>query len=165
MRKKIIALFDVLLYAIICGPLMISSICIFVFGELNSLDWVCQYWYLVVLFAVGIGVPWGGLLLISYCKFELDTVQFVTFPLTFSWGKACNNIDVQWNREASLSEIASVEIVKLAKDEIKSKVQRKHLVNKYLKLNLKYGATKYVYIARYTNAQIEKITKLLTTKN
>ncbi|MBQ9125647.1 MAG: hypothetical protein IJY13_03210 [Clostridia bacterium] len=164
MKGKIIAFYDVLLYAIICGPLMTYSIYIFCSGYLFFDDWIYEYWYLVILFAAGIGIPAGGLLLIRRCEFELDTVQFVTYPLTFSWEKASHNIDIEWNYEAFLSEIASVEIVKLTKDEKKSKVYWKHLFNKYLKINLKYGATKYVYIAHYSNAQIKKIIKLLTQK-
>ena len=66
MRKKIIAFYDVLLLSVICGPLMIFSILIFVFGKLHDLEWTLKYWYLVILFAVGIMLPIGCSLMIRY---------------------------------------------------------------------------------------------------
>ena len=69
MKGKIIAFYDVLLYAIICGPLMTYSIYIFCSGYLFFDDWIYEYWYLVILFAAGIGIPAGGLLLIRRCEF------------------------------------------------------------------------------------------------
>ena len=165
MKTKIIPLYDVLLYAIICGPLIISSLLILFFGQLNDFDWICQHWYLVVLFAVGIGVPMGGLLLVRYCEFQQDTVFFFYFPWTTSWKKAVDNIDISWNQNTFLSEIANVEIVKLTKEEKKSKVYWKHWFNKYLKISLKCGGEKYVYVANYSKDQIQQIIKLLTAQS
>ena len=58
------------------------------------------------------------------------------------------------------SEIKNIEIVKLTKEEKQTKVYYKHWFNKYLKINMKYGNPKYVYIGNYSNYQIEKIIKL-----
>ena len=84
MRKKIIAFYDVLLLSVICGPLMICSILIFVFGKLHDLEWTLKYWYLVILFAVGIMLPIGCSLMIRYISIRriinmssTDTVEAI----------------------------------------------------------------------------------------
>lgn len=60
-----------------------------------------------------------------------------------------------------ISEIKDIEIVKLTKEEKQAKVYYKHWFNKYLKINLKYGNQKYVYVGNYSIHQIEKIIEIL----
>ena len=118
MRKKIIAFYDVLLLSVICGPLMICSILIFVFGKLHDLEWTLKYWYLVILFAVGIMLPIGCSLMIRYISINnKNSIYFHYFPFTTSWKKAANNIDVKWNQNVFISEIKDIEIVKLTEEE------------------------------------------------
>lgn len=163
MRKKIIAFHDVLLLSVICGPLMICSILIFVFGKLHDLEWALKYWYLVILFAVGIMLPIGCSLMIRYISINnKNSIYFHYFPFTTSLKKAANNIDVKWNQNVFISEIKDIEIVKLTEEEKQTKVYYKHWFNKYLKINLKYGNPKYVYIGNYSNYQIKKIIKLIS---
>ena len=164
MRKKIIAFYDVLLSSVICGPLMICSILIFVFGKLHDLEWTLKYWYLVLLFAVGISLPTGCSLMIRYCIFNNNTIYFHYFPFATSWEKAAYNIDIRWNQDVLISEIKDIEIVKLTEKEKQTKVYYKHWFNKYLKINLKYGNPKYVYVGNYSNYQIKKIIKLAMSK-
>ena len=166
MRKKIIAFYDVLLLAVICGPLMICSISIFVFGKLHDLEWTLKYWYLVILFAIGIMLPIGCSLMIRYVSMnDKNSIYFHYFPFTTSWKKAANNIDVKWNQNVFISEIKDIEIVKLTEEEKQTKVYYKHWFNKYLKINLKYGGVKYVYVGHFSNFQINKIIRLVTMKN
>ena len=47
------------------------------------------------------------------------------------------------------------------KNEKQTKVYYKHWFNKYLKINLKYGNPKYVYVGNYSKYQINKIIKLV----
>ena len=61
-----------------------------------------------------------------------------------------------------ISEIKDIEIVKLTEEEKETKIYYKHWFNKYLKINLKHGKSKYVYIGNYANFQIKKIISLLT---
>ena len=147
----------------ICGPLIICSTSIFVFGKLHDLEWTCKYWYLVVLFAIGIVVPIAGILLFRYVVFKNnEAVHFHYFPFGFAnWNKYKSNIDDNWNRDAFVSEVKDVEIVKLTEEEKKIKVFYKHWFNKYLKINLKYGSSKYIYVGNYSNFQIKKIIRLL----
>ena len=53
---------------------------------------------------------------------------------------------------------------KLTEEEQQTKVYYKHWYNKYLKINLKYGNPKYVYVGNYSNYQVKKIIKLMTNK-
>ena len=165
MRKKIIAFYDVLLLSVICGPLMICSILIFVFGKLHDLEWTLKYWYLVILFAVGIMLPIGCSSMIRYISINnKNSIYFHYFPFTTSWEKAANNIDARWNQNVFISEIKDIEIVKLTAEDKQTKVYYKHWFNKYLKINLKYGNSKYVYVGNYSNYQIKKIIKLAMSK-
>lgn len=165
MRKKIIAFYDVLLLSVICGPLMIFSILIFVFGKLHDLEWTLKYWYLVILFAVGIALPIGCSLMIRYISINnKNSIYFHYFPFLTSWKKAANNIDIRWNQNVLISEIKDIEIVKLTAEDKQTKVYYKHWFNKYLKINLKYGNPKYVYVGNYSNYQIKKIIKLAMSK-
>ena len=50
------------------------------------------------------------------------------------------------------------------KNEKQTKVYYKHWFNKYLKINLKYGNPKYVYVGNYSKYQINKIIKLAYKK-
>ena len=52
----------------------------------------------------------------------------------------------------------------LTEEEKQTKVYYKHWFNKYLKINLKYGNPKYVYVGNYSNYQIKKIIKLAMSK-
>ena len=162
MKKKIIAFYDVLLFALICGPLLVSSILVLVFGQLGNMDWILKHWYWVVLFAIGIAVPVSGTLLIRFVIINEDSVHFHYFPFTKDWQKAMNNIDVKWNQDVHISEVSNVEIVKLTQEEKQTKVFYKHWFNKYLKINLSSGNLKYAYVGNYANFQIEKIIKLLS---
>ena len=106
-------------------------------------------------------VPIGGTLLFRYCVINNNLIHFHYFPFTTSRKKAANNIDVKWNQNVFISEIKDIEIVKLTENEKQTKVYYKHWFNKYLKINLKYGNPKYVYVGNYSKYQINKIIKLV----
>ena len=98
-----------------------------------------------------------------YCVIS-NSVHFHYFPFTTSWNKSANNIDIRWNQDVAISEIKNIEIVKLTEEEKQTKVYYKHWFNKYLKINLKHGNPKYVYVGNYSNYEIKKIIKLMTNK-
>ena len=165
MRKRIIAFYDVLLFAIICGPMIIAaSILLFMLVTKGTSEWIYENWYLVVAFAVTVMVPVGGIIIFRYCVINSDLIYFHYFPFTTSWKKAANNIDARWNQNVVISEIKNIEIVKLTEEEKQTKVYYKHWFNKYLKINLKYGNPKYVYVGNYSNYQIKKIIELACNK-
>ena len=165
MKKRIIAFYDLLFYAIICGPLIVVSISLLsLLVTKGTSEWIYKNWYLLVTFAVSFMLSIAGVSLFRYCIFNNNTIYFHYFPFTTSWEKAANNIDARWNQNVFISEVESVSIVKLSKEELNTKVFYKHWFNKYLKINLKYGNPKYVYVGNYSNCQIKKIIKHLNDK-
>lgn len=164
-KRKIIAFYDVLFYAIICSPLIvIAVILLFMLVTKGTHEWIFENWYYVVIFAVSLMLPIGGAMLFRYCLIETNTIYFHYFPFTKSWKKTSNNIDIKWNQNVFISEIKDVEIVKLTYEEKQSKVFYKHWFNKYLKINLKNDNSKYIYVGNYSKYQIKNIIKILTTK-
>ena len=161
MRKRIIPFYDLLLYAIVCGPLIVISVVLFFVMEVTT-EWTYENWYLVIIFAISVGLSIGGTLLFGYCIFEYDTIHFYYFPWGKTWKQAVNNIDCRWNQDVLISEIKDIEIVKLTEEEKQTKVYYKHWFNKYLKINMKYGSPKYVYVGNYSHWQIKKMIKLAT---
>lgn len=161
MRKRIIAFYDILFYAIICCPLIvIAVILLYMIVTKGTSEWIYKKWYLVVAFAISFMLPLGGSMLFRYLKIENNLMHFHSFPFSTSWKKASDNIDIRWNQDINISEIKYIEIVKLSKAEKQTKVFYKHWFNKYLKINLKYGNSKYVYVGNYSNYQIQKIIKI-----
>lgn len=165
MRKRIIAFYDVLLFAIVCSPMIVTSIILlFMLVTKGTSEWIYTNWYLVLIFAITLMVPVGGTLTFRYCVINNNSVHFHYFPFTKNWKKTVNNIDIRWNQDVIISEVKDIEIVKLKEDEKQSKVYYKHWFNKYLKINLKNGNPKYVYVGNYSNYQINKIIKLMINK-
>ncbi len=163
MKKKIIAFYDLLFYAIICGPLIVVSILLLsLLVTKGTSEWVYKNWYLLVTFAVSFMLSIGGAILFRYCIFNNNAIHFHYFPFTTSWEKAANNIDARWNQDAVISEIKDIEIVRLTEEEKQTLVYYKHWFNKYLKINFKYGNPKYIYVGNYSNYQIKRIIKILT---
>lgn len=165
MERKIISFYDALLYTIICGPMIVTSIILFIIISVNRRKigtnirsgWVYKNWYIVLIFAVSLAVPIPSILFIRFVSIERQTISFCFYPFTKSWENAVNNIDMLWNQNVIISEIKDIEIVKLTREEKQTKVYFKHWFNKYLKINLKYGKPKYVYVGNYSNHQIRKI--------
>ena len=165
MKKRIYAFYDVLLFSVTCGPLMICALLIFFFGKLADLEWALKYWYLVILFAIGLMLPIGCTLFLRYTSISNnESISFLYFPHGKTWEQAVNNIDCRWNQDVLISEIKDIEIVKLTEEEKQTKVYYKHWFNKYLKINMKYGNPKYVYVGNYSNWQIKKIIRLANKK-
>ena len=162
MRKRIMAFYDVLLFAIICSPMIfIAVILLFMLVTKGTSERIYENLYLVLVFAITFMVPIGGTMMLMYCVINNDSAHFHYFTFTKSWKNATNNIDIRWNQDVMISEIKDIEIVKLTKEEKQAKVYYKHWFNKYLKINLKYGNQKYVYVGNYSIHQIEKIIEIL----
>lgn len=161
MNKKI-AFYDIVIYLIICLPLFCASLIIGFNGLFTAdLEWLKDNLIMVVIFAIGMVLPIAGMLFIRYCEIKNNSIYFHYFPLTTSWEKGANNIDINWNQNVFISEIKYVEIVKLTEEKKKTRVYYKHWRNKYLKINLKYGNSKYVYVGNYSKNQIAKIINII----
>lgn len=168
-KKKIIAFYDLLVYIIICGSLIVwGCIClviILVTDSPNYMQWALEHWYYAVSLGLGIAIPAVGRFFIKYCEFSCGgEVYFWYFPFTSSWKKAANGIDPSWNQSIYKEEIVWVELIKLTKEEKKILTSTKFLFNKYLCIKLQSGKEKYVYVATYAPWQIKRICSILLEK-
>lgn len=158
MRKRVIAFYDVLIFSIICSPMIVLSVLLlFVLVTKGTSEWIYVNWYLVIIFAISFMIPIGGTLMFRFCVIKNDEIHFHYFPFTKNRNKIANNIDIRWNQDVFISEIKDIEIVKLTEKELETKVYYKHCFNKYLKISINYGNPKYVYVGNYSNYQINKI--------
>lgn len=163
MRKKIIiSFYDLLLYGIFLASIIVTIV---ILSVKSIIDWS---WIFNPNFRATLrnANPIASIivlfLFVRHFKVDYNTAEFYYFPFTTSWYKVSHNIDANWNQKIILSEIKDIEIVKLTKEEKRTKVFYKHWFNKYLKINLISGSTKYVYVGNYTNSQIQKIINLMT---
>ena len=165
MKKRIIAFYDVLIYAVLCIPLIVFSIILlFTLITHGTHSWINENWYLVLVFAICSVFSIAGTMLFRYCIFENNSAHFHYFPFTTSWEDATTNIDIRWNQNVFLSEVVNVKIVTLTSEELKTKVFYNHWFNKYLKIDLISGESKCVYVGNYSTLQVRKIIKLLKSK-
>lgn len=163
MRKKIIiSFYDLLLYGIFLASIIVTIV---ILSVKSIIDWS---WIFNPNFRATLrnANPIASIivlfLFVRHCKVDYNIANFYYFPFTISRCKVSHNIDANWNQKIILSEIKDIEKVKLTKEEKRTKVFYKHWFNKYLKINLISGSTKYVYVGNYTNSQIQKIINLMT---
>lgn len=64
---------------------------------------------------------------------------------------------ISYNSEININDVEKIEVITLTKEEQKKYIGYKHILKKYLKFQLKYGKSKYVYVGNYSNHQIKKI--------
>ena len=159
MRKRFIAFYDALCFAIMAGIMWSAAIVILVTGHLGDFDWCVQNWYLVLTFAVCIATPTTALFCLQKITIDLSCDKVQLFYLV-NYRK--NDKDLHSNWVIYPSEIESIKVVNLSKEEKLQHTSAKFLFSKYLKINLKYGHCKYVYVSHYSNSQIKKIIHLLS---
>ena len=161
MNRNFIALYDAIVYSTSSAYSIMNVLYILFFGKLGDLEWCIQNWHLVVLFAVSVALPIGLMLFIQRIKIDFRIGKLEAHYLV-NYSKNDRDMNSNWN--IYLSEIESAEIVKLSKEEKREYTSAKFLFNKYLKVNLKFGHSKYLYVSHYSNFQIKKIIQLLVSK-
>lgn len=162
MKKRFIAFYDALCFAIIAGIMWTTAIVIFITGHLGDFDWCAKNWCLVVAFAICVAVPVTIMLTLQRVTIDLYCDKVELFYLVND-NKNKRDYNSNWN--VYPSEIKSIEVVKLSKEEKRKYTSAKFLFKKYLKVNLKFGHSKYIYVSHYSNCQIRKIISLLTGQN
>lgn len=162
MKKiKITAFWDLLVGAIICSILFTIAIYIVIVVK-DDKRWNDISWYYALICAICIAIPVTIMLSLQKISIDLSRDKVELFYLV---NLKNNNQDLHSNWSLYPSEIESIELVKLSKDEKRKYTSARFIFNKYLKINLKYGHCKYVYVSHYSNCQIKKIIQMLTTKN
>lgn len=162
MKKRFIAFYDALCFSIIAGIMWTTAIVIFITGHMGDFDWCVQNWYLVVAFAICIAVPVTIMLSLQKMTIDLSCDKVSLFYLV-NYRK--NDRDLHSNWIIYPSEIESIEIVKMSKEEKRKYTSARFLFSKYLKVNLKFGHIKYIYVSHYSNYQIKKIIQMLLSKS
>ena len=161
MKKiKITAFWDMLIGSIVCSILFTVAIYIFIVVK-GDKGWNDISWYHTLICAICVAVPVTIMLSLQKITIDLSCDKVEIFYLV---NDNKNERDYNSNWNIYPSEIESVEIVKLSNEEKRKYTSAKFLFSKYLKINLKYGHCKYVYISHYSNSQIRKIKKMLTKK-
>ncbi|MGM9899284.1 MAG: hypothetical protein ACI32E_01735 [Bacilli bacterium] len=162
MKKRFIAFYDALCFSIIAGIMWTTAIVIFITGHMGDFDWCVQNWYLVVTYAICIAVP--VTVMLSMQKMTID-LSYDKVSLFYLVNYKKNDRDLHSNWIIYPSEIESIEIVKLSTEEKRKYTSARFLFSKYLKVNLKYGHIKYIYVSHYSNYQIKKIIQMLLSKS
>ena len=158
MKKRFIAFYDALFFSIIAGIMWTIAIVILTTGRMGDFDWLVQNFHLVVVYAICITVPVTILLSLQKIKIDLSCDKVSLFYLV-NFRK--NDRDLHSNWIIYPSEIESIEIVKLSYNEKRKYTSARFLFSKYLKVNLKFGHSKYIYVSHYSNYQIKKIIQML----
>ena len=162
MKKRFIAFYDALFFSIIAGIMWTIAILILISGKMSSFDLCVQNWYLVLTFAICIAVPVTSMFTLQKVTIDLscDKVELIYLV---NDDKNERDINTNWNIHPS--EIQSVEVVKLSKEEKRKYTSALFLFSKYLKITMKYGNVKYVYISHYSNNQIFNIKNMLVNRH
>lgn len=159
MRKRFIAFYDALCFSIVAGVMWTIAVMILITGQFGDFDWCVENWYLVLAFAICVVVPITIMFSLQKISIDLSCDKVSLFYLV-NFRK--NEKDLHDNWIIYPSEIESIDIVKLSNEEKEKYTSARFVFNKYLKINLKFGHCKYVYISHYSNWQIKKIIQMLT---
>ena len=159
-RIKITAFWDMLIVSIVCSILFTVAIYIFIVVK-GDKGWNDISWYHTLICAFCIAVPTTALFCLQKITIDLSCDKVQLFYLV-NYRK--NDKDLHSNWVIYPSEIESIKVVNLSKEEKLQHTSAKFLFSKYLKINLKYGHCKYVYVSHYSNSQIKKIIHLLSNK-
>ena len=157
--KKIYSIYERLVS--IFSILLLSIIAVILFTKYNShiilviIAYICIVFIVVALLKL-FSFP-------SHIVIRDNKIKVFDFPL-LATNKfyAKKRSLILYNSEINIDDVEKIEIITLTREEQLKYIGYKHLLRKYLKLNLKYGNPKYVYIGNYSNYQIKKIIKLVS---
>ena len=160
MKKAFEAKYDKVICGILAVLLWPTALIILIKGNFDDLDWVIKNVHWVLIFAICIVLPFIGMF---STKFTIDLYSDKVI-LFYVVNLRRNKFDIETNWTFKPSQIENVEVVRLTKEEKKKYTSTKFWFHKYLKIDLNYGSSKYVYVSHYSDKQIKEIIKLLTTK-
>lgn len=159
MRIRITGLYDVINYVIMTILCIVTIVILFIYGNFNDLQWGLKHWYLVLWQGICLALPIGG-----WWFVQNITINFSTDEVCAHYLVNYNKFDVRTNWYFYVSEVESAEVVKLSREEKRKFTSSKFLFNKYIKVTMRYGHEKYLYVSHYSERQIKEIIFLLTNK-
>ncbi len=155
--KKIYSIFERLIC--ISSILILSLIAIILFLKHNSeiilviIAYTCVVLIVLALIKL-VSIP-------NHIIINNNKIKVYDFQL-FATNKFYNKKSlISYNSEIEIKDIEKIELVTLTKKEQNNYIGYKHLQKKYLKIFLKYGNPKFVYVGSYSKNQIKQIIKLL----
>ena len=158
MRKQFVALYDVIgiiLISIIMLPIALYLLFLPLEAIKDEYEWIVG-----VIYGVCLMTPILSITMIQRITIDLHCDKMDIFFLV---NTLANRRDSQSNWIIYPSEIERIDVVRLTKTEKRKYTSAKFLFSKYLKIEMKYGHTKYVYVSHYSNSQIQSIIKMLNT--
>lgn len=162
MKKTFFAFYDILFSSILSAIMFTIYALIFVYGDFNSGEWLISHWYLMLIQGICFATPITIIATMQRITIDLNTNKFEAFYLV---NILKNGKDLDCNWFLYPSEVENVETVRLSKDEKRKHTSANFMFNKYLKVTLKYGYTKYIYISHYSNSQRIQIIGMLKRRN
>ena len=152
LKKRFIAFYDVVFFSIISSIMVTSALTIMILGLLND-------WYFVVIYALCISIPFTAMFCLQRVTIEPNCGKVDFFYLV---NYAKNEKDLNSNWIIYPSEIENISVVKLTNEEKRRYTSARFLFSKYLKVEMRYGHIKYIYVSHYSKNQINKIIKMLS---
>lgn len=157
-RRRFIAFWDTIILSQITAILFSIAIYIIVVIK-GEKPWYSFSWFYTLLAAFCIAIPSGLIFAMHRVTIDLNCDKVDFFYLV---NYAKNDKDINSNWFVYPSEIKTISVVKLTKNEKRKYTSARFIFSKYLKVEMKYGHVKYIYVSHYSNKQINKIIKMLT---
>lgn len=160
MRRRIIAFWDVFFCSIVSALLIAVALYIFIYvkGDAPWYSVPLQY-VLTAAFCIAISVTL--MLCMQHVVIDINCNKVEWFFLV---NFRTNSKDLLSNWVIYPSEIEKVAVMKLSKEEKRKYTSARFVFSKYLKVEMKYGHTKYVYVSHYSTYQINQIIHMLISE-
>lgn len=159
MRKRVLAFWDVVFCSIASALLIAAALFIIVFVK-GDTPWYSVPIHYVIIAATCIAVSVTLVLCMQRVVIDINCNKTEWFYLI---NHRINSKDLLSNWVIYPSEIEKVTVVRLSKEEKRKYTSARFLFSKYLKVEMKYGHTKYVYVSHYSSFQIKQIIHMLTS--
>lgn len=159
MKKVFFAFWDVIAHSITALILIVISLSIMNAGYLKDVDIHPENLGILAIFSICIAI--AVLLILTIPRITIDLCCDKVEVGYYLVNGNTNAKDLHSNWNIYPSEIEKVTIVHLTKEEKRKYTSTKFWFSKYLKIEMKHGHAKYVYVSHYSNAQIHDIIKTL----
>ena len=160
MRRRIIAFWDVFFCSIISALLIAVALYIFIYIK-GDTPWYSVPLQYVLAASTCIAISVTLMLCMQRVVIDINCDKVEWFFLV---NYRTNSKDLLSNWVIYPSEIEKVTIVKLSNEEKRMYTSARFLFSKYLKIEMRYGHTKYVYVSHYAPFQINQIMHMLMSE-